>query len=287
MRLGDYALRREGHKLILSNIPERWHKHLKFGGKVLFVVELTIALIGAFAAILGAPFSLPVITLVLALLAIFELGRPDIEIKYNMTYTSPPMSVGPEGPSSWTHDPPITLVTWDYLDENGEPIPDDELGLYRSEAVEIEIPEGNRQILGESRDASFSIGLPYPVRTIKFSGEGRASDIEDVDDGRPLENQEEVEEALVRNEASLSFILPRDEIFSMGRIFRADAADDSKSVEFVATEETLEYRYTQDDYAHTIDVNKSDLHPGKKYHVILQWQPGELNMRVGAVEEEE
>lgn len=287
MRLGNFALRREGHKLILSNIPERWHDHLKFAGIAIFVVEFTIALIGVYTAIVGFPFSLPVVTLILALIAIFELGRPDIEIKYNMTYTSPPMSVGPGGPSSWSHDPPIEMVSWNYIDSEGESIPDDDLGLHGSETVEIQIPEGNRQMLGESNEASFSIGLPYSVRNITFSGEGRASEFEVIENGQSLENQQEVEEALVRNEASLSFVLPREEIHSMGRIFRADAADDSKSVEFVATEDTLEYRYTQDDYAHTIDVKKSDLPAGEKYHVILQWKPGELNLHVGPITQEE
>lgn len=277
------AVRREGHKLVVSNVPEEWHQSLKIGGALLSVGELFIAIYGFYAAWTGDTFSLPLITLALAVLVFVELGRPDIEIEYQSSYTSPAMTLGPGGRANWHYDPPLELIRWEYLDDEGEPIPEDELGLYGSESVKIQIPNGNLKVMVESGEADFGLELPYPARQITLSGENEDYEFDNLgeDEERTIENPEELAESLTRDEATISFDIRRDELFSLGRIIQVDAADDSKSIELVSTEEYLEYRYSQDDYAHTVRVEKNDLHPGDWYDVILQWEPGGLRMHVG------
>ncbi|QLC35433.1 hypothetical protein EFA46_014375 (plasmid) [Halarchaeum sp. CBA1220] len=282
-KIAGIAFRRDAHKLVISNVSEEWHQSLKIGGLLLSVGELFIAIFGIYAVYTGKSFSLPFVTLILAILVFVELGRPDIEIEYEGSYTSPTMTLGPGGKSSWKHDPPLELISWEYLDDRGEAIPDDELGMYGSESVRIEVPNGNLKMMVESGEADFGLELPFPARQITLTGETEEHQFDDLgeDEERPIENQDELAEALTRKEATISFDIPRDELLSLGRIFRVDAADDSKSIELVSTEEHIEYRYSQEDYAHTIDVEKAELHPGDWYEVILQWNPGELNMHIG------
>ena len=135
IKLAGIAVRRESHKLIVSNVPEKWHQSLKIGGILLSVVELSISILGIYAALIGNTFSLPFITLVLAVLLFVELGRPDIEIQYDYSYISPPMTLGPGGTSSRHHDPPLELFEVEYLDDDGQSISDEELGLYGSQLM--------------------------------------------------------------------------------------------------------------------------------------------------------
>lgn len=277
------AVRREGHKLVVSKVPEEWHQTLKISGILLSVGELLIALVGFYAALVGIPFSLPLITLVLAVLVFVELGRPDIEIQYKYSYTSPEMTLGPGGKSSWHHDPPLKLFKWEYLDDEGEPIPEEELGLYGSESVRIEIPNGNLKMMVEDGGADFDLELPFSARQITLSGEEESYQFDDLGENEesPVENQDELEEALTRDEATISFNIPSDELLSWGRIFRADAADDSKSIELASSEEYIEYRYSQEDFAKTISTEKSELPPKDSYNVSLRWEPGGLGMNIG------
>ncbi|WP_136717850.1 hypothetical protein [Halorientalis salina] len=263
IKFAGIAVRRESHKLIVSNVPEKWHQSLKIGGILLSVFELSIAFLGIYAALIGNTFSLPFITLILAVLLFVELGRPDIEIQYDYSYISPAMTLGPGGKSSRHHDPPLGIFQVEYLDDEGQPIPDEELGLYGSESVNVEIPNGNLKMMVESGEADFGLELPFPARKISLSGEEQDYQFDDLgkNEERPLEDQDELAEALTRNEATISFDIRRDELFSWGRILQAEAADDSKTIEVVSTEERIEFRYSQDDFAHTISVDKSELPP--------------------------
>jgi hypothetical protein len=283
-KIAGIAVRREAHKVIVSKVPEQWHRSLKIGGIILSFGELSVALFGFYAAWAGNTFSLPFISTILAAIVFVELGRPDIEIEYNGSYISPPMTSGPGGRSSRHHDSPLNLIMpWEYHDDDVNPIPEEELGFYGSEWVKIEIPNGNLKMMVEECKADFGLELPFPARKITLSGEKEDYQFDDLGENEEasIANIEEVAEALVRDEATISFDISREELLSLGRKLQVDAADNSKSIELVSTEEQIEFRYSQDDYAHTIRLEKEELHPGNWYDVILQWKPGRLNMQIG------
>ncbi len=178
LKLNGVAIRREGLKFVLAGVPEELYERLRLLGWIRVVAELSLAGFGVVQAFSGGRFSTPYLTFILSLIVFIELGRPDIEYKHNTSYTTRRVSLGDESADSsengnsihFSFDPPLVVINSFYLDEDGERIPSDEVALHGSEDVEIPIPPGQLDALGETME-KIDIGLPYPVRNITLTRE--------------------------------------------------------------------------------------------------------------------
>ncbi|WP_248896219.1 hypothetical protein [Haloplanus halobius] len=103
--LNGIAVRREGFKLVVAGIPEKWHDRFKLMGWIRVIIESILAIIGIVSVFSGFAYSLPIITLILSILVFLELGRPDIEYKYQVSYYTTQQKMGSDGSLSWGFDP--------------------------------------------------------------------------------------------------------------------------------------------------------------------------------------
>lgn len=290
------AIRREGLKFTIANIPEKWHSQLASLGKVRALIEFTVAVIGVIAAIWGFVFSFPFITFLLSLFIFFELGRPDLDFQYKTSFTTPSKTMGQSGSLNWEFDPPITIIPFYYLNGEKEKIPEEDWGLYGSEHVELEIPPGIVEALSEDPSTGATVSLPYYVRKITLKRESdekfeertpereTAEDTKDEEDvaGRQINSVHELSEGLHQNEGSIAFRIGRADLITPGTKLDITATDNSKMALVYSTGQELIYSFnTQNRGPCETSIAIEDFDPVSEYMVILTWSEEEVKMHVG------
>lgn len=75
----------------------------------------------------------------------------------------------------WKFDPPLTIPVYYYLDNDKERIPEEELGMAKSNHLNVELPPGIISAFYEDSLESVTIDIPHPVRKLTIDKESEES----------------------------------------------------------------------------------------------------------------
>lgn len=298
----DIRLKRDGLNLIISNVPEGWHGKLKIGKNALLLIELILATGALVSVLFGFVLGLPIISSVLSILLLIEVGRERTEFEHKFSVTTPSKTYDPRG-TVWDYgESGIISYDFEYLDNEGNTIdPDNKRDIIDSDCAKLIVTDTVASMFSEGGE--FEIELPYGVRKLKIEEiDGDELRDETVDDenedndknwkekisggdlseeeaGEILSeiteegNKEDISEALNDQEGMVEFVLPSEVLLTEGRLQHVSSENDRRSITLRNDGKNVICTTEVNGVSNSGKLPIRDLEPAGVYVVTVRWSP--------------